>query len=415
MEAKYESGRKKFILEGCSGMGVFTLTTGAFIAGFCKHLGASDELNGIIGAIATLTCFTQLFSYMIFEKLNSRKKLTSSLCLIFRLLLGLMFILPLIAIKPSFSISFVIIFYFTAYAIAAFVTPATSAWIVDLVPGESRGGYFAKKDAWSLAFITVLSPVMGLVLDYFRKSDNESVGFMVLGGVVIILACFNFFFMSTAYEPVEKIKKSSANISVLFKVLKDKEFRKVIFLFIFWNIALQIAGPYFAVYMVSDLSLSYSYIMILGVISSVSRVLSVKIWGRIADKKGWNYTTALSIAALGVLHFTWFFVDKRTAIILLPILHLIGGVIWGGISIALFNIQFVYAPEVGKTAYIGLSAALGGILGFTSTYLGGRILNLLPNCKFSLLSVTIGNIQVLFMLSGILLGLTSLFIKKRFA
>ena len=153
----YEQSRRMFIFEGATGISVFSLTTGAYLAGFGKYLGASDSVNGIIGALPVLTCVIQMFSSMVFEKLPHRKFLISTLCFLFRFLLGLMFFIPLMGLGKTTNITLVILIYGLAYSISAIISPPVSNWLVNLTPINIRGKYLARKDAISLTFSTIIT------------------------------------------------------------------------------------------------------------------------------------------------------------------------------------------------------------------------------------------------------------------
>jgi MFS family permease len=409
----YESSRRLFIYEGCTAVGVFSITSGAFLAGFAKHLGATDEFNGLIGAIPAVAGIVQIFSSLVFEKLQHRKFLISLLCFLYRLFLGLMIFIPVMIQDTTVRLIALAIMYSLAYGMAAFITPPAANWIMDLIPEKSRGSYLASKDAYSLAFVTILTLVMGRILDVYRKVDNEYGGFIILALIVIILSVLNFYFLSSIKEPIQNRKQTSIKLkNVLTMALNNKGFRKVIILSVLWNVALQVGGPFFAVYMVTGLELSYSYIMIMSIISSVTRVVTAKVWGNLADRRSWFFTTKASIAILGVSHLIWSLADKKMAVFFIPILFILGGISWAGINLSLFNIQFVYAPEEGRTAYLGTSAALGGVAGFISTFLGSRIVSLLKPFNFYVLGIRIGSMQVVFALSGILLLMTALYVSK---
>ncbi|WP_252891291.1 hypothetical protein [Thermoclostridium stercorarium] len=72
--ADYERSRLMAIIEGISARIIFGLTTGAFLTGYLKFLGADDDLCGLIAAIPGLASVIQFFSPMLLEKL-SRKNL----------------------------------------------------------------------------------------------------------------------------------------------------------------------------------------------------------------------------------------------------------------------------------------------------------------------------------------------------
>ncbi len=407
----FEKGRRLFLYEGCFAVGVFSLTSGAFLAGLANYMGASDEFNGIIGAVPVFAGVVQLFSGIVFEKLEKRKFLISISCLFFRLLLGTMFFIPFVVKGTNIRLAMLASTYGLAYLFASFISPPASNWIVSLTPEHIRGSYLAKKDAYSLAFLTLITLIVGKVLDIFRQANKEYLGFIFLGIIVMSMAISNFYFLSSIKEPkVEAISYTFKLSDIFLKPIKDKGFRVIIILFLLWNIGLQIAGPFFAVYMVTGLKLSYSYIMIMGVLSSVARIFMVPYWGKLADNKSWITCTKYSIGLLAIVHTIWFFVNHTTAFVMVPALHILSGIAWGGINMALFNIQFIFSPREGRTIYLGANAAYGGLLGFLSTIAGSAVLGRLQGNYFNISFFSFGNMQILFAMSGILIGVCTLYV-----
>jgi len=138
-------------------------------------------------------------------------------------------------------------------------------------------------------------------------------------------------------------------------------------------------------------------------IGTIVNVILVRVWGKIADNKSWDFVLKYSISMLGLTHFTWLFVNNTTAFFLLPILFITSGAAWAGIGISTFNIQFIYSPEEGRTVYIGFNAALGGLMGFIGTLAGSVLLVLFNSLGLHVLSFKLGGMQILFAISGILL------------
>lgn len=409
----YEKGRKYFIYEGSTSMIIFALAGGAFISGFANSLGATDGFNGIIGAIPALTGVIQIFSSLFFEKIEHRKFLISLFAFLGRFLFGVMFLIPMFIFNKGISLYSLLFIYTIAFLLLGFVGPPVSGWLVDLTPENIRGKYLARKDAVSLAFVTVATLAFGKILDIFRNNNYEYIGFITIGIGLILLAFCELYFLSSIKEPLVNKKNNSVTLKkAILEPIMNKVFRKVVVLFVFWNISLFVALPFFSVYMVTRLHLSYTYIMIMGLISAVARVLVVKYWGNLADNKSWEKTTKYSILTLALCHFSWFFVNNQTAYILVPIMNVLGGIAWGGVSIALFNIQFLYAPKESRTIYIGGCAAYGGVIGFISTIIGSQILNALSHYNIIIKGFEISNMQIIFLISGILLGVCSLYVHK---
>ena len=75
MSNEYQISRRNFIFESAAAVGVFSLTTGAFLTGYLKNIGFSEELNGLMGAIPVLAGIIQIFSFSVFESMEKRKPL----------------------------------------------------------------------------------------------------------------------------------------------------------------------------------------------------------------------------------------------------------------------------------------------------------------------------------------------------
>ena len=115
--------------------------------------------------------------------------------------------------------------------------------------------------------------------------------------------------------------------------------------------------------MVTGLKLEYTYIMAIGVLASLVRVFVTPFWGRLANKKSWFFSQKCLL-----VYYRWFtfygFCCSYYCPISNSVLQVVSGMAWAGIGISLFNIQFLFAKREGRTMYLGLNAAIGGIAGF---------------------------------------------------
>jgi len=408
---EYYDSRKIFVYEGATARAIFVLSTGAFFAGFAKYLGASDQLNGILGGIPILAGVMQMFSPMLFEKLESRKFAVVISFLFHRLLLGLMLFIPLFVVNRHFSLLVVAIVYLVSFMLMSFGIPPVSGMLIDLTPENIRGKYFGIRESYIFAAATIVSLIMGRVLDIFKRNSLEYSGFLLLAVFLLALTLVNFFIFSSVKEPPIKKYKVAPNLrSIITIPLMDKKFRKIIVLFFLWNMGLQIGFPFIAVYMVTGLKLQYAYIMLMGAISALLYVITVRIWGKIAQKRGWVFTTKCSIALLAVTHAGWFLVNPQTLFLMVPVVHVLGGASWAGINISIFNVPFSFTPEEGRTIYIGFNAALGGLVGFLSILGGSALLGVFEYVNISFMGIAVGGMQLLFAVSSLILGICAAYI-----
>lgn len=401
-KADYKRGRSLFVLEGTMANGILALTSGAFLSGYASSLGADDSLNGIIGAIPTLLCAVQLFSCVVMENLREKKFLIAILAFAHRLLLTLIFFVPLFVSNEALRLAAVIGIFAAAHGCGAFIGTGVGSWLRKLVPERKLGRYLGKRDAKALAFTTVVSLAMGKLLDFSRGRDAEQTGFLIIGMAVLAMAFVNFYCVSNIKEPPgdECHKRVKLN-QVFTEPFKSSGFRKIIGFYGFWNLGLQIAGPFFSVYMVTGLNLDYTYITLLGLIATLSRVVASIFWGRMADRRSWLWITKASMLLLGIVHMSWFFMTKETCLVLQPILQCTSGIAWGGIAISVFNVQYQYAPEDKQVLFVGANTAYAGMIGFGASLLGAVLLKLLPNLQLA--GTTITGMQILFALSGSLI------------
>lgn len=407
-EKDFEHSRKMSIFEGCAARSIFNFTSGAFLAGYANFLGADDSFNGLIGAIPVLAGIMSLLSPLYFEKKDRRKPLVATLNFLHRFILGLMVIIPLIATGKSERLALLAVFYLAAYMAISFANPAASAILIDLTPENTRGRYFSRRESYLIATGMLFTLVFGPIMDAYKAEGNEYGGFVVMFTVVLLLSFANGYFWLRIKEPDRVKSKTTFKLrQIVTMPLKNTGFRKIIIFFVIYNIGLQVGNPFFSVYMVTGLKLNYTYIMVMGMLFTIVYVILVRVWGRIADRKSWNFVLTYAILTLGITHFSWFFVDSSTAFIMVPLLHILSGVGWAGLGISTFNIQFIYSPADGNTVYIGFNSALGGLMGFLGTVTGSVLLIVLQGMGMNISGFSIGGMQVLFLISGLILLLSS--------
>lgn len=399
-DSDYSKGRRLFLAEGCFANGIVTLTTGAFLSGYGDFLGADDSVNGLMGSIPVLLCSLQAFSSIILEGLARKKCLIAGFALIHRLLLAFLFFIPLLTPDPGLRLAAAVGVYGISHFFGAFIGTGTGNWLLQLVPKNLQGSYLGKKDSLSFAFSTVMSLIMGWSMDWFRKNHMEQHGFLVAGLAVFFLSLLNFSCLSSIREPQCTPLRQRLR-DAAFMPLADREYRKVMMVYMFWNLGLQIAGPFFSVYMVTGLKLNYAYITFLGLISSTARVISARLWGRLADASSWLLAARLSMGLLGVVHSFWLFMSPENCYVLQPVLQALSGAAWGGIAIAVFNLQYHYAPAEKRVLYVSANSSYAGLCGFLATLWGALFLRLVPDLQIG--AATVDGMRILFLLSGILI------------
>lgn len=407
-----ELNRKWFIIEMMTGMGQFTLVSGAFLAGFIDLLGGSDSLNGTMGAIPAVMGFMQIASSLYFERLSKRRIPMLRIVALLRVALSIIYIIPILLIPYGIGLQTFVILYVIGFAMNGLLAPALMEWLVTSTPTPIRGQYFAKRERFGFALSVVLSFSAGRVLDHFDLIGHEANGFLVVGGVVLVLGIVNFFSVFRMDEITQAYVPRRYKFIEAVKIpLSNPGFKRVIGLFVFWNIGLQMGGPFIAIYMVNKLNLTYTYVMTISIIGTIIRIFVAPLWGKLADQKSWYLTAEASLTFLALTHLSWAFVSAQNVHYMAPILFITGGFAWGGVGLSMFNIPFMFATQKGRTMFIGLNSAIGGLISLAAVQLGGRMVEALDGQTIGFMIFKFSSIQLVLFISSLIMLICPLFIR----
>ena len=409
----YKKGQDFLIFECVCGTSLTRLSQGAFIAGFAKMLGMSQGLIGIISAIPMLANVIQLLGGIYFGNMTQYKLPVTFASLIARTLLGTIYFLPLLFVgNMQQAISLVILYAMANFGIA-FLNPPIINWIMDLAPESIRGQYFARREMFAMVIAAVGELLIAQMLDVFKIRGIEGVGFNILGMIVILWAWMGIYAFSRVKEPIRPPKPQGLKTKEKLKLLfNESNFKKLAVLYAIWNFSLYIGMLYIAIYMIGDLQRSYLYAMIMSMLTLGFRVLSVRLWGKFLQTHLWSRVIEIGATLLGISTGLLFFANPTTALLILPISHILSGIAWGSIGITFFNLQVMFAPDEARTLYIGTLASISGIVGFIATVGSGFFIDRFSSLHINIFNFTIGNIQIIFLVSGILLALCGIYIKK---
>lgn len=412
-EKDLERNRLLVILEGASARTIFNLTSGAFLVGLLKYMWASDAFCGYVISIPVFAAIIQVLSPMILESLKYRKTMIIIGAMIHRILLSMLIFVPFLPLPSGIKLFIAAIVLFISNLAISFVNPAISNMYVSFVPQNIRGRYFGTRESYILIAATLITLVLGKILDVFNDMGNEGTGYIIVYCFIFLLTIINFSFFALMKEVPLLHTTERIKLSEIFTLpLKNKKFIRYFIMLIIWNFAVQIASAYFGVYLKSDLSMSYTIITSLSFINAVIYILSARIWGRFADRNGWAKTTMITIGILSICHFTWFFASEGSPAVLFILIlsHITSGMAWSGINVALFNLQFDFTPDEKRTVYIGFSAAISGLIGYISAIFGAQLVGLFGDKPVIILGASYDIKQVLFLASAILLAFCAAYI-----
>ncbi len=394
-ENELSRGLRLMTLEGMVSNGFISITSSGLLASFALALGANNFQIGILAAIPFLMQPLQVPAILLVERLRKRKLIAVMAWTVAQLLWFPIALIPFIIKVPGAAAVSLLLGLMAVRGIFSAVTNCSwNSWIRDLVPQQILGRFFSRR----LAFATAAAAVFGLgaafFVDYWRgqvTEDNAVLGytFALLFGA-LFLGMASPFFMSRMPEP--EMQRSMGEKSSLWKTVTtpfyDHNFRQLMKFLFTWSFALNMAVPFFAVYMLQRVGLPLSAVIGLNVLSQIFNILFLRVWGPLADKFGSKAVLSLCASLYLLVIFVWTFtmMPERhfLTIPLLVALHIFAGIAAAGVSLTISTIGFKLAPQAQSASYLAgaslatnLGAGIGPLLGgFLALFFSTRELSL---------------------------------------
>ena len=382
-----EKGLKLVVRDGLASEAMATLTGGAFLVAMALSMGASNFQIGLLAALPTVANIFQLAAIWLVQKYNNRRMITVIASFFARFPLVVIGMLPL-AFSGGSSIMALIVLLFVHYFFASIGGTSWNSWMRDLVPQQKLGTYFAHRGRLIQILNITLSIGVALVLDYVkaRFPDHEimaySVMFLVGGG----LGMLGVWLLSRTPEPKTELSKENM-FKLIKKPLKDKNFRNLLVFNSFWAFALNLATPFFSVYLMKMLNMPLSYIIALNMLSQFTSIIFIRIWGRLSDK--YSNKTIIRICApiyIAVI-LAWTFTTMPAAHLftmpLLILIHIFNGISTSGINLAMSNIGLKLAPKGEAIVYISARSMITSLFAAVAPVIGGLLADFFSSHQLS--------------------------------
>ena len=412
---KVDRALKLSIMDGFFATIMGSLAGGIFLMGYAlKVLKAANYQIGILASLPLFANLIQLFGAYIIEKTGKRKSLCSLGILASRILWVFVIMLPLFVFRPiiDYRVWVLVIIIAVSSFFGSLSGVAWLSWMSDLVPEETRGSYFGKRNMISGAAGMVMVLAGGKFIQYWEASRGEGdpIGYMFLFGVGLLAGLVAYIFLVKTPDVTKSVeeKAEAVNLKMFLKPLEDRNFRKLLFFVSFWIFAIQFAGPFYGVYMIENLKIDFAKIAIFNTAATLATLVMMKVMGGITDRLGNKPAIIVSGMVLVGVPYFWIFSTPENYLPLLYGAHIIGGAFLASLSLANFNVSIKLSPREGRAAYLAVFAALTGLVGASAPILSGAISNILGDGVRQLGPLALGNLHVIFLASSVmqLLSLT---------
>lgn len=418
-EQQVQTGLKQVIKDGLTAEAMVCFTGGTFLMSMAVLMNATNFQIGLLTSLPIFTNIFQLLSIWLVQRYNNRRAIMVVCSFIARTPLFAIGLLPFL-FSGGTSIKVLLFMLSFHYLFGSIAGASWSSWMKDLVPEKMMGSYFGRRRRMMLILNTVLSVLLAMTLDYVKAwyPQYELTAYAVMFLVGGLCGMLGVWALARTPEPQSFLPKE--NLLKLFsKPLRNRNFRKLMVFQSAWTFACSICTPFFAVFMMKTMGLPLSYIIGLGLVSQLSTICSIQMWGKNADR--FSNKTIIAIAAplfvgciLGYLFVAQ--AESRAMVLgLLTLIHILGGFSLAGITLALDNFGMKLAPREEAIVFISTRNIVVALIGALAPMLGGWLADVLANQSITLSLPVLGGITLLHLqgwsflfLAGGLLAVASL-------
>jgi len=375
--------------------------TSSYIVPFALSLGFTPTLVALLSSLPQLFgASAQVFSEKLSSFLKNRHKVLyyASTFEAFNWL-----IISLIAL---FAISYPALLIILVILDTVFMnlqSPIWNALMGDTVPGNKLGKYFSERNVITGISSFTLTLLAGLILSTFSVFSGT------LGFFVIFIVAFVSSFMGSKYQrkffdPNPSAYKSEPYTLFQFiKNAKESNFGSFTVFYSAYRFSVNIASPFFAIYMLSVLKFDYFVFTIITVTAAISSFASMRLWGNLIDKYGSRTIFTLNSLLTPIIPLAWIFTKDWH---ILAVIEIFSGFIWGGFNLSCSTFMLESVKSKQRIKFYAYNNLIAGLSVFIGTLLGSLLLSL-PAILFS------STYLFVFFISGILRFITAFSLTSR--
>lgn len=359
-------------LDGAFASGM-TGFTAEYFTPFLLLLGATAKHVGMLSALPNLfSSLVQLKSADFTERLKSRKKIIN----IFVFLQAIM-LLPM-AIIALLGGATPIIFILVVVLFAAFNAIATPAWaslISDLVSEDKRGAYFGLR-CRILGFITVGATFIAGFILHKMKTFNAFYGFVIIFGFAFIFRIISWYFLMRMHEPALEYKKEHYfSLFDFLSRIRESNFAKFVIFASLMSFSVNLAAPFFPVFMLKDLRFSYLLYSLITITATLFVNLTIGRWGVHADRVGNIKIIRFTSRLIGIIPLLWI-INHHPAFLFC--VQIFSGFAWAGFNLCASNFIYDAVTPEKRTRCISYFNVFNGLGVCCGALIGGFLLPSLP-------------------------------------
>ncbi|HEX7236691.1 MAG TPA: MFS transporter [Gammaproteobacteria bacterium] len=374
----------------------YTVQVGAgetYFSAFALFLHATAPQVALLSTLPPLLASgAQIFSAWIGSYVGRRRVVLLGCALQALLWLPIVVLPALLGEYAIPALLVLLVLYHSANNLAA---PQWTSIMRDLVSERRRGRYFAHRTRLMTITTFVSLVACGLILHELDTAQRTYLGFVVIFLIAFVARTVSVYHLTFLHEMPPTTTAPDMHIEQWWRTLLSTGAIGFSIYVALMNAAVGISSPFFTVYMLRDLKLSYFEFTMLQGTSVLVQFLMLTTWGRVADIYGNRLILIVTSISLPIVPAIWLLSDNFWSLVLFQALS---GLSWSGFTLSAGNLLYELVPQTRRAAYVAFHN-----VGTAAGVFGGAMLG-------SLLQVVLPPRAVLFGESAVLTSLLYVFV-----
>lgn len=338
------------------------LTGGVFLTGFALALGGGPAAIGVISAIPLSAKASQLVLSWWIERLGHWKHAALRYAVIAR---GGFLLMPLLLLLPTTGaarVELLIAVLVVSSLAAAVYELAFLTWMAELIPEPLRGVFWGVRGRNAGLVGIVASLIAAGLIDQGRQPSGDVMRFALLFGCAAVVGIVGVAFLRRLPAPRRQHTREHhiPMKRLLAGPIRDANFRRFVAFSALWSIASGSMAPFYMVYLLRQLNLSFVAVTLLTALTNVLMAVTQAHWGRLADHFGNKPVLRVGAYLIALTPLVWLTTAPGRAWPIVAI-QVLSGVGWSAFHVSQNNLALKLAPETSRPSYLALFGAVSGL------------------------------------------------------
>ncbi len=380
--------------------GTIVGVAGPIFAGLMLQMGIEKAAIGLILSFAQITGLVQMVSFRLTDMVHPRKLVIGVGTI--EILMTIVVISVPLWVPIGWRFPAVVVLIILAWSAAQTHVPTFNSWFASIIPADLRGRYISKR-----TFIQyVVGIATSLIAGRFIDLVPGYIGFAILYGVALVFGLATYWVLYATPLPQLSSTESDevapeSHFGRLMVPLRNPEYRRFITFNIVWTLVIAMPGPYYNVFMIDGLKISYSTIAIFTSAQMIVMGVGFRFWGIIVDRFGGKPMIELLFIPTIVMPSLWALARPESYWIV-PIAMILGGLGFSGLSIANSIMLYAIIPQQGsKSSYFAIWSISIGVASALAPAVGSAVIAFLDGFEMTVFDYALNRYHLLFILTSI--------------